>query len=207
MSRSIFHSYCSVVRNIRGGGSIFFFLHVPSCLVSSPFQASQLFAALLIFIITGISVQLVNFCTIQTHCAHTHKHTHISFFSKHSQTLLHNVSPSPFFYLFIWYSWIELAQRHSTRGADSSAWQIRDFSARRCVRVPFVCCFCLSGSCLLRWWSNPQALITQSCLSRWYGSACWQSQVWTRPKEVDATALVSYCSDLTAEEKKMCPPL
>lgn len=92
-----------------------------------------------------------------------------------------------------------------TCGADSSAWQIRDFSARRCIRVSFVCCSCLSGSCLLRWLSNPQALITQSCLSHWYESACRQSQVWTSPKEVDATARCSYCSDFTGGKNLSTP--
>lgn len=69
-----------------------------------------------------------------------------------------------------WHSWTQLAQHLFIWEPDSSAWQIRDFSARRCIRVSFVCCSCLSGSCLLRWLSNPQALITQSCLSHWYGS-------------------------------------
>lgn len=123
----------------------------------------------------------------------THAHTHFFSFLKNIHRRWYIMSS----FFFLLYSWTELAQHLSRCEADSSAWQIRDFSARRCIRVSFVCCSCLSGSCLPRWLSNPQALITQSCLSHWYGSACWQSQVWTRPKEVDATARRCYCSDFT----------
>lgn len=63
-----------------------------------------------------------------------------------------------------------LAQHLTWWGADSSGWQIRDPSARKFIRVSSVCCSCLSGSCLLRWLSNPQALLTQSCVSHWYRS-------------------------------------
>lgn len=94
---------------------------------------------------------------------------------------------------FFWHSWTKLAQHLCTQGADSPARQIRVFSARRCIHVSFVCCSCLSGSGLLWWLSNPQALITRCCLSHGFLSACWQSQVWTRPKEVDATVHCSYC--------------
>lgn len=130
---------------------------------------------------------------------HTHAHTHFSL-SPNIHRHWNTTSPSIFSFFF-WYSWTKLAQHLSVWGADSSAWQIRAFPARRCIRVLFVCCFCLSRSCLLRWLSNPQALITQSCLSHWYGSACRQSQVWTRPKEVDTTVGCSYCSDFTEKKK------
>lgn len=164
-------------------------------------------ARCLIFIMNRLNTrttcrqQSENFCT-NTSNTYTHAHTFLPL-SKYSQTLKRNVALHIFFLFtfFFLYSWTKLAQHLSVWGADSSAWQIRAFPARRCLRVLFVCCSCLSRSCLLRWLSNPQALITQSCLSHWYGSACRQSQVWTRPKEVDTTVGCSYCSDFT--EKKI----
>lgn len=93
--------------------------------------------------------------------------------------------------LFFWHSQPKLPLHLPTWGADSSARQIRDFSASV---FPCVCCFCLSGCGLLWWLSNPQALIiTWRCLSLTFGSACRQSQVWTRLSEVDAAVLHFYC--------------
>lgn len=102
------------------------------------------------------------------------------------------LAPASFIlFYFFWHSQPKLALHLPTWGADSSAWQIRDFSASV---FPCVCCFCLSGCGLLWWLSNPQALIiTWRCLSLTFGSACRQSQVWTRLSEVDAAVLHFYC--------------